>query len=945
VKHHSHLLRDLFAFIASFSLSTSLQAGPNPVVVASVTFVDGHIATYTLPSDSTLDLETCAGDLTFPTAAVVSLNESESADHVIVALTSGARWRAVADDDILQTIGVRDGRAITKRNGAVQHIDFNTDPPAPHDTTHFMKLLLEDGSQGLIDPSELVLPVETEYGKWDLPIGGLRALKFMAKSGGAQPDAVLVRYPTGRVERLALRSRAPYIRARDGAGNTLKVYHKDIMGILSSAELAGASVPSTAPCAGSDTYRMTWADGRTESIQVPLAVWTLKTRYGAITLPSEMVAKIKRSADSRRDVELRTVYGEILRGELVTRTVQVRAAPDADISNIDLDDIQELAIPTTTRLPIPEDWLVWYVNAELAIAGCFTTPSAGLMTESDEDVPGRAVNSIIATAADAFVLTTKRGQIRVCRPSSRKAQVALLVNGTTLSIPWQDIRRVEAEKEIVESKLQAPAANPVGVPELDARTIDSIPPNRGAREIIVQTAIGSLTLAPANIASVAVMQGDDRACVTTSSSDQFIVSLPSRKWFAELQNLEDYEFPDADAFVLSLGAVSPAVTIDNALVCRLMTGDILRGTLSEQSLTIRESESRRTDIDVAEHELQRISRNPDGELLFLLKQGTVIAGSPRQKHLAVNLRSTGTTVEIPFKDIETLVADGTGLPPTTVFLPGMPAFLRDEILVQGGAFQQGSQKGLDDESPVHPVSLDSFYMDSTEATKAQFAAFVRDTGHKTLAEDANAATTWQNPGFMQRQDDPVVCVAWRDAVAYCNWRSRQAGLPPCYTIERDAPIESDRRARGYRLPTEAEWEFAASGRGDARQFPWEPADAPPTTHRANYRHQSSAEGDGWEWTNPVKAFPANYLGIYGLGGNVWEWCEDWYFDRAYAALQNRNIHNPCFGANDATDLIRRVMRGGSFRNSLDALRRTSRGSGLPYAYSDRVGFRCVRNAE
>ena len=95
----------------------------------------------------------------------------------------------------------------------------------------------------------------------------------------------------------------------------------------------------------------------------------------------------------------------------------------------------------------------------------------------------------------------------------------------------------------------------------------------------------------------------------------------------------------------------------------------------------------------------------------------------------------------------------------------------------------------------------------------------------------------------------------------------------------------------------------------------------------------------------MREFPANDLGIYGLGGNVWEWCEDWYFDRAYLALQNQPPHNPCITFGSAAGLTRRVMRGGSFRNDLDLLRCTSRGSGLPYAFSNHVGFRCVRKAD
>jgi formylglycine-generating enzyme required for sulfatase activity len=127
-------------------------------------------------------------------------------------------------------------------------------------------------------------------------------------------------------------------------------------------------------------------------------------------------------------------------------------------------------------------------------------------------------------------------------------------------------------------------------------------------------------------------------------------------------------------------------------------------------------------------------------------------------------------------------------------------------------------------------------------------------------------------------------------------------------------------------------------------YPWGNTFIETKTPHANFMPDSSKEDDGWRWTNPVNAFPADTNGIYGMAGNVWEWCEDWYFNRAYDALKNRPSLNPCILQRDVPGLTHRVMRGGSYRNISDLLRASSRGNGLPQAYAPHVGFRCARNA-
>ncbi len=946
------------AVLCTVSLPTTLWAESDAAVTASVTFNDGSILPYELPQGSDLEIETCIGDLTFSCDRIASIDTPAGTDLSTVTLVSGERWRAVINGNPLRAIGLRKTEADIELHGEALRIRFSASETEYCSPAHYMKLLLEDGSQALIDTASLLLPVETEHGKFDLPVAALRALKFLASSEEDDPDIALVRFPTGHVERLRVGSRFSYLRTRDCHGNKLKIYHRDIMGILNPVELSGAATTAQQDMPG--TNHVTTRDGQAQNILLPFAVWVLRTDLGKLSLPSPLVRTIRRLPDNPSEVELRTVFGEILTGELGTRKLRILSENDEGYSDIDFDDVVELTT-SSPLLPIPAEWLAFYLKPGMAVAGRFAMPSSDLTTDADQAVLSSEIFSLTRAVDDAFTIATEDGTVLTCHPETHKAAIVLLSNGATLTMPWSKMLFAGNQRKIDAAALRMAMINleeDAGEEEpTENETVkedtsgdadegriqhESKPENERLR---LATAIGTLQLLPSDVAAISVDRDVSQACITTVYGDTLLVTVPDRKWFGGLLGTDDYEFPEEKQFAVTLQDIQHATIGKNSVRCRLLSGDILHGTFTEQVVSVRQKDDRRKTTTLTSQELQKVSRGQDGDLSFVLQTGSTVTGDPKERALSIEISATGAMKEVPLKNIEALVVGSKDLPPTTVFLPGLPASLTGEILIQGGSFTRGSDSGMDDERPVHEVSLAAFFMDPTEVTRAQFAAFVRDTGYSSAAEQTGSTVTWRSPGFIQRDDDPVVCVSWRDAATYCNWRSKQAGLDPCYVFEKDQMVGTNRDASGYRLPTEAEWEFAARNRGDARQYPWSAASGKRSIAAANYRQRDSGVSDGWEWTCPVKEFAANELRIYGLGGNVWEWCEDWYFDQAYAALRNLAPHNPCITLNSAVGLTRRVMRGGSFRNDLDLLRCASRGNGLPYAFSNHVGFRCVRNAE
>jgi formylglycine-generating enzyme required for sulfatase activity len=229
----------------------------------------------------------------------------------------------------------------------------------------------------------------------------------------------------------------------------------------------------------------------------------------------------------------------------------------------------------------------------------------------------------------------------------------------------------------------------------------------------------------------------------------------------------------------------------------------------------------------------------------------------------------------------------------------------------------GSNSGASDERPVHQVTVKGFYMGKYQVTQKEWAEVMGS-----------------NPSKFKGDDLPVETVSWMDAIEYCNKRSQKEGLKPCYQSGGEGVI-CDWSANGYRLPTEAEWEYAAKGGGrDIQEYEYSGGDSAYTT--AWYGDNSGMR------THPVGTKAANSLGIYDLSGNVGEWCWDWYGAYSSGALDRFGAYSAQTDPRGAASGTRRVLRGGSWGSATAFVRSAYRyGSGPSYRDSD-LGFRLVR---
>lgn len=340
----------------------------------------------------------------------------------------------------------------------------------------------------------------------------------------------------------------------------------------------------------------------------------------------------------------------------------------------------------------------------------------------------------------------------------------------------------------------------------------------------------------------------------------------------------------------------------------------------------------------------------------------------------IDTMSCHTNMPIRYAAILKSDSNSTTLSSTAANLNGM-------VLIKGGEFEMGSHnnEGRSDEYPIHKVRLKDFYIDEAEVTNAQFAAFVKATGYVTTAERKidweelkkqlpegtpkpseedmqpssltftppahavplnNAAQWWswtkganwkqpQGPKstIKGKENFPVVHISWDDANAYAKWA-------------------------GKRLPTEAEWEYAARGGLKKSDFPWgdeaiEKGKPKANTWQGNFPNQNT-KWDNFAGLAKVKSFKPNGYQLYDMAGNVWEWVSDWYTPNYYETLVGKTANNP-IGPSQSYDpqepsVPQKVVRGGSFMCNASyckGYRVSSRMKSSPDTGLENTGFRCV----
>lgn len=281
------------------------------------------------------------------------------------------------------------------------------------------------------------------------------------------------------------------------------------------------------------------------------------------------------------------------------------------------------------------------------------------------------------------------------------------------------------------------------------------------------------------------------------------------------------------------------------------------------------------------------------------------------------------------------------------------------VTVPGGEFLMGSPDAepgrKSDEGPQLRVMVQVFEISRTPVTRAQFASFARSSGHSARGpcQKAELSLTgiewvaredlsWERPGFKQTDSDPVVCVSWEDAMAFVAWLNN---------------LDATGR-KGWRLPTEAEYEYAARAGSSTARY-WSNESASPCSHANLADEQARLEArrilkphterasealrwfvdcdDGFAYTSPVESFPPNGYGLYDMLGNVWQWVSDCYRSRPHLV-----------GPRETSDPQRckaRTARGGSYADQYSAIRSATRGKDSQSSRSVNMGFRVARTAE
>jgi|SRR5690554_6194344 len=319
----------------------------------------------------------------------------------------------------------------------------------------------------------------------------------------------------------------------------------------------------------------------------------------------------------------------------------------------------------------------------------------------------------------------------------------------------------------------------------------------------------------------------------------------------------------------------------------------------------------------------------------------------------------GVSKGMPFRGVA--ISEVPIISPTTVFdTSGM-------IWIPGGIFKMGSNEYFDAQ-PIHEVELDGFWMDEHEVTNAQFALFVEATGYQTVAERVLNPADYPNVPLDMLVPGSAVFIPpsnesesnqWWKYVAGANWRHPEGptsnidgkeNYPVVQVCYEDASAYA--KWAGKRLPTEAEWEYAARGMKESTKYYWGEDLKPDGKYVANIYQGNfpthDAKEDGFAGLAPVRSFGANPLGLYDMEGNVWEWCSDFYRSDYYQNSPKKNPRGPADSFDpQESGLVKRVQRGGSFLCNDQHYERYAsgaRGMGEISSASNNAGFRCVGDA-
>ena len=355
---------------------------------------------------------------------------------------------------------------------------------------------------------------------------------------------------------------------------------------------------------------------------------------------------------------------------------------------------------------------------------------------------------------------------------------------------------------------------------------------------------------------------------------------------------------------------------------QLKNGDYFHGQILTQDITISTTYAK-IPLDFATTESITLIGDANPLTTVKMTNGDTVQGILETEDIEIEL-DVGSVIEV-YQDRIDRIFFKEGYIPDSIpsIIMSRPNAAGNFVLVEKGSFTMGDTwgGGDSDEKPTHKVTFSyNFYIGKYETTFDEYDAFCEATGRSKPGDEG-----WG------RGDRPVINVSWNDAIAYCNWLSEKEKLPKAYDnngnlLDKDGKVTTDpSKVFGYRLPTEAEWEYAARGGNKSKGYKYSGSD--------NVGDVAWYDSNSGNKTQEVGKKAPNELGIYDMSGNVWEWCSDWYGN--YSSSAQTNPYNSTAGS-------LRVNRGGSWGNIAARARVAIRYFDSPASSYSYLGFRICR---